>query len=263
LSSKKFQKLWAEVKKLGELHKKYKTYWTPTKWHQWVLQTRFASYRDEQHQVVIPHLLQPKENETILEAGCGYGRVTRMIVPYGPKIIGVDISKTMVDFCSESFPVNFRACIADITELPFADSSFDKVICNGTIEHVENPEKAIKELVRVLKPGGIILVSATNSWSLYAPIKILRNVLFKSEIIARHISPLWFKYQFKKQGMEVLKIVADSFAASINIWRITFPPKSWLGIFKKLDNFRNLVPLKYFGYGTFVLSQKPKMENKI
>ena len=48
---------------------------------------------------------------------------------------------------------------ADIISLPFADCSLDAVICSEVLEHVDSPQKSIEELIRVLKPGGILALA--------------------------------------------------------------------------------------------------------
>lgn len=58
--------------------------------------------------------------------------------------------------------------IADINQLPFADDSLEAILCLSVLEHVENPFFAIKELYRVLRPGGNILLSVPFVWPYHA-----------------------------------------------------------------------------------------------
>lgn len=58
------------------------------------------------------------------------------------------------------FPYPNVQVIADIHNLPFEDNSADAVICESSLEHLKNPEKAVKEMRRVLKPGGLLYISA-------------------------------------------------------------------------------------------------------
>jgi SAM-dependent methyltransferase len=59
----------------------------------------------------------------------------------------------------ESIASNLRATEADLQQLSFGDSTFDKVVCVSTIEHVVDDKKAISEMARVTKPGGLILIT--------------------------------------------------------------------------------------------------------
>jgi len=58
------------------------------------------------------------------------------------------------------FPYPNVQVVADIHNLPFKDNSADAVICESSLEHLKNPEKAVKEMRRVLKPGGLLYISA-------------------------------------------------------------------------------------------------------
>ena len=69
--------------------------------------------------------------------------------------------ETMPDALSKDYLVS----IADINRLPFADASFDCVICSEVLEHIPEHEKALKELVRILKPQGTLVVSVPRYFS--------------------------------------------------------------------------------------------------
>jgi SAM-dependent methyltransferase len=78
---------------------------------------------------------------------------------------GVDISQPTIDqarsaFTRETNPL--RAAAADVRDLPFRDASFDAVYSMGTIEHFDETEEAVQEIVRVLKPGGHAVVGVPN-----------------------------------------------------------------------------------------------------
>ena len=97
--------------------------------------------------------------QTLLDAGAGAGdfaeRVEREL---GVEVIAVDISARMVSLAKER---GVDAQVADVQALPFADGSFDVVSANWVLYHVEDLERGIAELARVLRPGGL-LVAATQ-----------------------------------------------------------------------------------------------------
>ena len=93
---------------------------------------------------------QIKDNlkgKIVLEAGCGAGRFTEILVNKGASLVSADISSA-VDVNNENFPVSENHIIiqADINDMPYADESFDVVICLGVIQHTPNPEQAISKL---------------------------------------------------------------------------------------------------------------------
>lgn len=85
----------------------------------------------------------------VLDAGCGDGLFARTIA--APAVVGVDLSPGMV---ARARGRGVDARVADIQELPFADASFDVVVCNWTLYHLPELEQGLAELARVLRPGG-------------------------------------------------------------------------------------------------------------
>lgn len=94
----------------------------------------------------------------ILEAGCGQGIRTKLMAEYFPhaEITGIDRSSELLAEARINSPLNFKE--ADIYELPFADDSFDFVYSRLVFMHLKDPQLALKNLLRVLKPGGRILI---------------------------------------------------------------------------------------------------------
>jgi SAM-dependent methyltransferase len=85
----------------------------------------------------------------VLDAGCGDGLFTRSIAT--PVVIGVDNASAMVER-ARSRGVDAR--LADIAKLPFRDGEFDVVVCNWTLYHLQDLDGGVRELARVLRPGG-------------------------------------------------------------------------------------------------------------
>jgi SAM-dependent methyltransferase len=85
----------------------------------------------------------------VLDAGCGDGRLTREIA--APRVVGVDAAAAMVERARER---GVDARLARIEELPFPDGAFDVVVCNWVLYHLPDVEAGVRELVRVLRPGG-------------------------------------------------------------------------------------------------------------
>ena len=110
----------------------------------------------------LPHL---KPGMSLLDAGCGPGSITiglaETIAP--GEAIGIDISddalETARSMATERGCANVRFDVADIYALPFEDNTFDAAFSHCVMQHLEEPHRAIIELHRVLKPGGVFGVS--------------------------------------------------------------------------------------------------------
>jgi len=103
-------------------------------------------------------LLKPKKSDVILDLGCGIGYYCEFLSNLGVAVFGVDIDQKSIDMAKESYPtINFSVCSAN--GIPFKADSFDKVLCTEILEHIKDEDKAIKEIYRVTKPGGLILIT--------------------------------------------------------------------------------------------------------
>lgn len=114
-------------------------------------------------------LLRPVRGEKILDAGSGTGIFTREFLVRGANVVGLDISWVMLRWAkakSEAFSPGMVA--ADMTWLPFADGVFDKTVSVTALEFIEDEKRAVAELFRVTKPGGIVVVATLNSLSPWA-----------------------------------------------------------------------------------------------
>jgi ubiquinone/menaquinone biosynthesis C-methylase UbiE len=111
--------------------------------------------------------LNLKPNDFVLDAGCGLGRHLRHLAKIpGLKIVGIDkdtwaLRETgkALESQTDALSKDYLVSIADINKLPFADASFDCIICSEVLEHIPDHKNAIKELDRILKPNGTLAVS--------------------------------------------------------------------------------------------------------
>jgi ubiquinone/menaquinone biosynthesis C-methylase UbiE len=108
----------------------------------------------------------------ILDAGCGPGRTSVTLAAWGYRVQAVDHVPAMVELTHQAAEqANLKDLIqpslADICSLPqFSDQQFGLVLSLGVIGWLESPQKALKELYRVLKPGGYLILSVGNGWCL-------------------------------------------------------------------------------------------------
>jgi len=108
----------------------------------------------------------------VLDAGCGSGRhLCESFRTPGVEVAGVDLNradlgkaKGFLSLIAREQKGRWIVAQADVTKLPFADGSFDVVICSEVLEHIQDNRTAVAELVRVLKPGGDLVVTVPRFW---------------------------------------------------------------------------------------------------
>lgn len=95
----------------------------------------------------------------ILEVGCGDGSFTKELARYSPNITAIDISESQIAENARRFNgITFRQ--HDVAEqFPFEDNSFGVIWCSEVLEHLFDPAFALREMRRILKPGGKLLVT--------------------------------------------------------------------------------------------------------
>ncbi len=104
----------------------------------------------------------------ILDAGCGPGQFTLLVAKAlpGAEVWGIDLAPTMIELACrharEAGATRVHFEIADVARLPFRDGSFDAVISSGSIKHWPDPVAGLRELHRVLAPGGRAFVAEMN-----------------------------------------------------------------------------------------------------
>ena len=98
----------------------------------------------------------------ILEAGCGTGQLSIALSRYARQIYGIDLSKGSLieakQFINSNDIKSVHLFRMNIFKLFFKENTFDVIISNGVLHHTYNPKLAFSKLVRVLKPGGIIVI---------------------------------------------------------------------------------------------------------
>ena len=108
-----------------------------------------------------------------LDGGCANGTMTYQFLAMGAKeVTGVDLSPTPKEKVFDEFGDSVNFVKASLLNLPFGNDSFDVVASTGVLQHTADPEKALSELIRVLKPGNTLYLGVYGrfglfSWALY------------------------------------------------------------------------------------------------
>ncbi len=125
----------------------------------WARTPDHDSYPQFHRELFLP--LVPHQGRRTLDLGCGEGRVSRDLKAKGHRVVGVDVSATMLTAAREA-DQSIDTCLADAARLPFADGSFDCVVAFMSLQDVDQMPTAIKEAARVLETGGRLCLAIVH-----------------------------------------------------------------------------------------------------
>jgi len=109
--------------------------------------------------------LDLKGRKEVLEVGCGRGFYLKTLKTVWPDLVitGVDVNQNYLDVARGYLgDLGVGLIRGDATDLPFTDNSFDRIIATEVLEHIPDDQKVVSEMYRVLKPGGIAMVTVPN-----------------------------------------------------------------------------------------------------
>lgn len=119
---------------------------------------------------VLKEYLKKTDNLNCLDVGCSSGITANYLSKYFKKTVAIDIDKRALEIAQkENKTKNLTFKYMDSEDMTFKNNSFDVVICHQVYNFVNNPTKLMKEIYRVLKPGGACYFSARNKLSLIEP----------------------------------------------------------------------------------------------
>ena len=150
----------------------------------------------------VAKLVDPKPGQSILDLAAGTGSSSAAFVKPGVKVVAADFSEGMLEVGRQRHPgIDF--VFADATKLPFKDQEFDTVTISFGLRNVENTEVALKEMLRVLKPGGKLVVCEFSA----IPSKLLNGLyLFYLKNVLPRLSGLISKnpaaYNYLAESIE-------------------------------------------------------------
>ena len=128
-------------------------------------------------------LFQPTAGMRVLDAGCGTGNFSLKMAALGATVEGVDLSEPMIGYAKEkaqasSYADQLHFQVGDLYDLPFADESFDAVLSMAAFEFIHEDRRALEEFMRVVKPGGRVLIgtiTGNSDWGLEYQRHMLRE----------------------------------------------------------------------------------------
>lgn len=138
-----------------------------------------------------------------LEAGCGAGRFTELMLKAGARVFAIDLSSGVeANYKNCSAFGHYYVAQADIMELPVAPGQFDIVVCIGVLQNTRDPDVAIKALCSYVTPGGMLLIDCYSHDYPATPMRrLIRSFLlgrsdnFSMRFVQRLVKLLWPLHQ--------------------------------------------------------------------
>jgi SAM-dependent methyltransferase len=168
---------------------------------------------------------------SFLDAGCGDGRYFAVLAGRAPseRIAGCDIAERILETARATAAragLTPELVRSNVESLPFEDGAFDLVLCTQVLEHVVDPPAVLRELARVLEPGGTLLLSTDHSRNtvtrvLFAPRLAVLGVL---GLRNRRAPVVWPERRFPLDELEGLVRGAGLRLEHLETFRFSVPP---------------------------------------
>ena len=148
----------------------------------------------------VARLIRP--GDTVLECACGTGAISAAIAPACARVVATDYSEGMLKQARKKLAKHSNVTVeqADITDLRYANDSFDAVVAGNVIHLLPEPGDALKELKRVVRPGGTIIVPTYVSLTDGANNPIPRLLSRLGVRFQEHFTPASYRAFFERMG---------------------------------------------------------------
>ena len=161
----------------------------------------------------LTHALGLPADGLLLDAGGGTGRVSRALAP---RVQGVVVCDASLGMLAQARPAGLRAVQGHAERLPFADGAFDRVLVVDALHHFRSQREAISELVRVLAPGGRLVVSepdiahaGVRLVALLERLALMDSHFLRPDEIAAIVATQGLSPRIERNGSTSVWIIAD------------------------------------------------------
>lgn len=148
--------------------------------------SKLGNFVDEVETRCVFDLFKAKKGMKVLDVGCGTGNFSIKLAKMGCEVVGIDVSEEMLKVAeakAREEGLNIKFYKMDAHQMEFEDNTFDGVLSVTAFEFLKEPEKAIEEIFRVLKPNGQLLIGTINKnskWGeMYLSKEFQENTVFK------------------------------------------------------------------------------------
>jgi SAM-dependent methyltransferase len=161
-------------------------------------------------------MLLPARIESYLDYGCGRGDMLQRVLPRAARACGVDVDPEVLP----SIPGVETRVIREGEPLPFPSESFDVITCLEVIEHVADEKQTFRELARVLRPGGVLILTTPHKgWLTWVDPGNVKFALPRLHRFAhRCLGNRKYEVQFGVARRENLGMISDISANQENPW---------------------------------------------
>ena len=227
----------------------------------------------------IANLINPPRPSQILDAGCGSCTKSILLAKRGFFVVATDLSESVLRMARKNVHDNglqdkVKLERQDLLSLSFGNETFKYILCWGVLMHIPNLDKAISELSRVLKPGGTIVLSEANMFSVQGiALTFVKTLLRKGTaevkrtpagieywkktssgiLMTRRANIPWLIREFEKRGCTVKKRIAGQFTELYTAIS-SRPLKKLIHIFNNLW-FRH-IRIPHLAFGNIIILQK-------
>jgi ubiquinone/menaquinone biosynthesis C-methylase UbiE len=191
--------------------------------------------------------LNLNSTDVVLDAGCGYGRLSKLMQDKVSKVIGIDINSENISYARQHVGAKFEGHVVDMSLglLPFNDKSVDKVVVDNVLMFLneQNQVAFFKEVKRILKDGGVIAFNFENSDYFLIPLslfftflyKVKANLQGKATPYHRQCSLTFYEKTLQELGFNNIRSIGDTFYRKMGIGPIEVFPKIFQSRIAKLD----------------------------
>lgn len=126
-----------------------------------IIREQLDRYRTDLTDQAVMDAISPCQGKRVLDAGCGEGYLSRKLAHAGAQVTGLDTSTALIEAAKQerdAKQLGIDHYVAPVESIPEADSSYDVVVCNHLMTDIRDPGPVLKEVGRVTKPGGRLVI---------------------------------------------------------------------------------------------------------